>query len=283
MKTNENSGIESLRRTYAFVLAAAVSEIYSDVKLGGGGLTENGFYYDFKLPAQISLTDLPAIEEKMKELIANTAIKLSTESPEKIKSLFQDQPYKLELLNDGCAIYSLGAFRDLCEYPLSMQSLDTNSFKLSGLSGAYWKGDADGDMLTRISGAAFENEAKLKEFTLLEEDIARRDHRNLGAQLDLFSSTPEIGQGLVLWHPKGAMVRYLLEKFSQQAHIMNGYDWVYTPHIGRAELWKTSGHLGFYKDSMYSPIMIDGEEYYLKPMNCPFHIAIYQSSMKSYR
>ena len=150
-------------------------------------------------------------------------------------------------------------------------------------SGAYWKGDAGNPMLQRIYGTAWEKQEELKAYIRSIEEAGKRDHRTLGAQLDFFSSSPDIGQGLILWHPKGAMVRYLLEKFSQAVHVLNGYDWVYTPHIGRSELWKTSGHLQFYKESMYSAIEIDNEEYYLKPMSCPFHVMIYNSSLKSYK
>lgn len=163
------------------------------------------------------------------------------------------------------------------------KELDSKAFKLMRFSGAYWKGDAENPMLQRIYGTAWERPDDLEAYLNKIDGAGKRDHRTIGTQLDLFSSSQDIGQGLVLWHPKGAMVRYLLEKFSQTAHILNGYSWVYTPHIGRAELWKTSGHLQFYKESMYSAIEIDNEEYYLKPMSCPFHVMNYNSALRSYK
>ena len=209
------------------------------------------------------------------------------------RQIFKSQPYKLELLNElpqdlrnsSVGLYSIGEFNDLCQEPpiASLKELNAKAFKLMRFSGAYWKGDAGNPMLQRIYGTAWEKQEELKAYIRSIEEAGKRDHRTLGAQLDFFSSSPDIGQGLILWHPKGAMVRYLLEKFSQAVHVLNGYDWVYTPHIGRSELWKTSGHLQFYKESMYSAIEIDNEEYYLKPMSCPFHVMIYNSSLKSYK
>lgn len=230
----------------------------------------------------------------MKDIINNGYQVLNESiSFDEAHQIFSNQPYKLELINklaqnsdnSNVSIYKIGDFIDLCKGPhlTSLKELNVKAFKLMRFSGAYWKGDAENPTLQRIYGTACERPDELKAYINKIEEASKRDHRTLGTQLDLFSSSQSIGQGLVLWHPKGAMIRYLLEKFSQTAHILNGYDWVYTPHIGRAELWKTSGHLQFYKESMYNAIEIDNEEYYLKPMSCPFHIMIYNSSLRSYK
>ena len=291
---NKNEELYRIRHTMAHILACAVKQLFIDVRFGIGPVIEDGFYYDFELPRAIISEDLEAIEGKMKEIIGKGGdIQCEAVSAEAAKEIFGTQPYKLELINDliqnpgnpDIGIYTIGEFKDLCKGPhvSSMKVLNPKAFKLMRFSGAYWKGDSQNPMLQRIYGTAWQDENQLKEYLLKIEEAAKRDHRVLGAQLDYFSSSQEIGQGLILWHPKGAMIRYLLEEFSQSAHIMNGYEWVYTPHIGRSSLWKTSGHLQFYRDSMYSAIEIDNEEYYLKPMSCPFHIMIYNSSLKSYR
>ncbi len=294
MNNIDNEKVYKLRHTMAHVMACAVKQIFDEVKFGIGPVIEDGFYYDFELPRPLVPEDLSLIEEKMKAIIGNGyQVENRSISFDEAHQMFSDQPYKLELINDlaqnpensGVSIYKIGDFIDLCKGPhlASLKELNAKSFKLMRFSGAYWKGDSDNPMLQRIYGTAWEKPDELKVYLNKIEEASKRDHRTLGTQLDLFSSSQDVGQGLVLWHPKGAMIRYLLEKFSQTAHIMNGYDWVYTPHIGRAELWKTSGHLQFYKDSMYSAIEIDNDEYYLKPMSCPFHIMIYNSSLRSYK
>ena len=294
MKNNDHEKIYKIRHTMAHVMAYAVKQIFGEVKFGIGPVIEDGFYYDFELPRSLVLEDLSLIEEKMKDII-NNGYQVSNESIsfEEARQMFSNQPYKLELINEleqnpensSVSIYSMGEFSDLCKGPhvASLKELNLKAFKLMRFSGAYWKGDADNPMLQRIYGTAWESFDELKGYINKIEEASKRDHRTLGTQLDLFSSSQDVGQGLVLWHPKGGMIRYLLEKFSQTAHVLNGYDWVYTPHIGRAELWKTSGHLQFYKDSMYNAIEIDNDEYYLKPMSCPFHILIYNSSLRSYK
>ena len=294
MKNNDHEKIYKIRHTMAHVMAYAVKQIFGEVKFGIGPVIEDGFYYDFELPRSLVLEDLSLIEEKMKDII-NNGYQVSNESIsfEEARQMFSYQPYKLELINElaqnpenpSVSIYRMGEFSDLCKGPhvAMLKELNLKAFKLMRFSGAYWKGDADNPMLQRIYGTAWESFDELKGYINKIEEASKRDHRTLGTQLDLFSSSQDVGQGLVLWHPKGGMVRYLLEKFSQTAHILNGYDWVYTPHIGRAELWKTSGHLQFYKDSMYNAIEIDNDEYYLKPMSCPFHILIYNSSLRSYK
>ena len=239
------------------------------------------------------LEDINQIEEKIREIIKRGyQVKSESVSIDEARHMFYDQPYKLELINElsqipensMITICRIGRFFDSCNGPLlsSLKELDLQAFKLMSFR-SILKGDANKAMLQRIYGTAWENEKELEIYISKIEEASKRDHRNLGKQLNFFSSSQDIGQGLVLWHPKGAMVRYLLEKFSQSAHVLNGYEWVYTPHIGRSELWKTSGHLQFYKDSMYSPIEIDSEEYYLKPMSCPFHVMIYNSSLRSYK
>lgn len=288
MNEKSNLNLLKLRRAVAFVLAKAVAELYENVKFGETGITEDGFYHDFKFEKPLPQEALQAIEERMKELIRSGGqVNCKKMSIADCRELFSGQPYLPELIKEReeIALWSLGEFHLPTdeEFSFSFNELDPGSFLLQRVSGAYWRGDSQGDMLTRVSGTAFESAVGLGEHLSRLEELMKRDHRTLGSQLELFSSSPDIGQGLALWHPKGAMVRFQLEKFSQQAHILNGYDWVYSPHIGRSELWQTSGHLSFYKDSMYNPILIDNEEYYLKPMNCPFHIAIYKSSPKSYR
>jgi len=294
MSKIEHEKMNSIRYTMALVMACAVKRIFDDVRLGIGNVVEDGFHYDFELTRPFVPEDLGLIEGKMKDIISNGYQVLNeTVSFDEARQMFNDQPYILELIdeleknpgNSGVSICRIGEFADLCRGPhvASLKELNLKAFKLMHVSGAYWKGDAENPMLQRIYGTAWERPEELKAYIDKIEEASRRDHRTLGTQLELFSSSQDIGQGLVLWHPKGAMIRYLLEKFSQAAHILNGYDWVYTPHIGRAELWKTSGHLQFYKESMYNAIEIDNDEYYLKPMSCPFHIVIYNSSLKSYK
>jgi threonyl-tRNA synthetase len=291
---SQSKKLYKIRLAMAYVLACAVKQKFGEVKFGMGAVTEDGFYYDFELPRSLFPEDLEQIEGKIKDVINNGhEILRESISFDEARQLFSGQPYKLELINElaqkpentSVSICRIGAFADLCigDYIASLKELNLKAFKLMHLSGAYWKGDAENPMLQRIYGTAWETADDLNAYIRRIEDASKRDHRTLGSQLDLFSSSQSIGQGLILWHPKGAMVRYLLEKFSQTAHILNGYEWVYTPHIGRSELWKTSGHLQYYKETMYSPIEIDNEEYYLKPMSCPFHVMIYNSSLKSYR
>ncbi len=218
------------------------------------------------------------------------------------RAFFQDQPFKVELINDlekggvdeygepiqeavKISFYTDGPFTDLCRGPHVERTGQINpaAIKLLSIAGAYWRGSEANPMLQRIYGTAFETAKELEEYLAWREQVDKRDHRKLGKQLDLFSTNPELGGGLVLWHPKGGMVRHLAESFCKDEHIKGGYDLVYSPHIGRGHLWEISGHLTWYKDGMYSPMDIDGQEYYIKPMNCPFHIMIYKSDIRSYR
>src|SRR5512134_3451485 len=223
-------------------------------------------------------------------------------SAEEAKKIFANQPYKLELIEGlekggldeygnplsekpEISIYQHDAFVDLCRGPHVQNTSEINphAFKLTSVAGAYWRGDEKNKMLQRIYGTAWESANQLEEYLWKQEEAKKRDHRKLGKELDLFSVSDDVGPGLILWHPKGAMIRVLVEDFSRNAHLENGYEWVFSPHIGRAQLWHTSGHLDFYKESMYSPMDIEGEDYYAKPMNCPFHIEIFKSHLRSYR
>ena len=281
-----------LRHSCAHILAQAVVELFPDVKLGIGPPIDDGFYYDFDLPASIGPDDLARIEEVMRRIIREGHDFVRREpSPAELRERFAGQPYKLDLIDsldgsDGSlSAYRQDSFEDLCRGPHvdNTREIDPDAVKLLHTAGAYWRGDSSKPMLQRIYGTAWPTTAELGDYLNRVEESKKRDHRYIGRSRDLFSTSAAVGAGLVLWHPKAAMVRFLAERFSQEAHLLNGYEWVYTPHIGRSCLWETSGHLDFYKDSMYSPIDIDGEQYYLKPMSCPFHIEIFKSRPRSYR
>jgi len=282
--------IEKIRHSLAHILALAVSSLYPKTKFGIGPPIENGFYYDFELPKKITPEDLGKIEEKMKELIKKDILFEKRKLTKKeAKRIFKDQPYKLELINEldeeEVTIYKSGDFIDLCRGPhiKSTKEIPIDGFKLTRIAGAYWKGDEKNKMLTRIYGIAFENKRKLNEYLKKEKEAEKRDHRRLGELLELFSINKEVGAGLVLWHPKGAMLRQIIEDYWIKEHLDNGYEILRTPHIGSLRLWERSGHLNFYRENMYSPIEIDKEKYMLKPMNCPFHIKIYESKIRSYK
>lgn len=288
--TAEVERLEKIRHSTAHIMAEAVLSFFPDAKFGIGPAIENGFYYDFELSRPLTPEDLPNIEAKMKEIIAaNLPFEREEVSKEKARQIFADQPFKLELIDDipeeTVSVYRQGNFTDLCRGPHleATGKARTDSFKLNSIAGAYWRGDEKRPMLQRIYGVAFSNRKDLKEYLKKMEEAAGRDHRKLGKELDLFSLHQEAGPGLAHWHPKGATVRRVIEDFWKEEHIKRGYDIVYTPHIAKAELWKTSGHWEFYKDSLYSPMDIDGEDYILKPMNCLLHILIYQTKMRSYR
>jgi threonyl-tRNA synthetase len=277
-----------IRHSTAHIMAEAVLTIFPDAKIGIGPPIENGFYYDFDLPRPLTPEDLAEIERLMRESInADKPFVASELSKEEALREFAGQPYKAELIRDipdpKVGIYTHGAFRDLCAGPHVASTGKVGAFKLTSIAGAYWRGDERNPMLQRIYGAAFRTQAELDDYLQRLEEAQRRDHRRLGRDLDLFSFHEEYGPGLVYWHPKGARVRALIEDFWRQEHYRAGYELVYTPHIGRSTLWETSGHLGFFAENMYSPMDVDGQEYYLKPMNCPFHIQIYKSQVRSYR
>ncbi|MBI2092334.1 MAG: threonine--tRNA ligase [Deltaproteobacteria bacterium] len=231
---------------------------------------------------------LVKIEAKMAEIVkAKLPFEKSEMSKSEAKKFFKSAKYKLEIIDelegDVVTIYKHGDFADLCRGPHIKNTGEIKAFKLLKVAGAYWRGDAKNQMLQRIYGTAFADKKALEDYLKLIEEAEKRDHRVIGTQLDLFSTMEEYGAGLVLWHPKGARIRDAIETFWKEQHYKNGYDILYTPHIGRSTLWDTSGHLSFYKDSMYSSMDIDGQDYYIKPMNCPFHIQIYQKTVHSYR
>lgn len=283
--------LEMIRHSMAHVMAEAVLEMFPTAQIAIGPAIENGFYYDFDLPRSLTDDDLAEITERMKKIIhSDKEFKRSVVSRDEARELFKDQKYKLELLDaieEGAeiSIYNQGGFTDLCRGPhvASTRELNADAFKLLSVAGAYWRGKETNPMLTRIYGTAWRTPKDLRLYLDHLADIEKRDHRKLGKELDLFSLHEEAGPGLVYWHPKGARIRQVIENFWREEHYKNGYEMVYTPHVGKSWLWETSGHLGFYKDSMYPPMEMDNMDYYVKPMNCPFHIMIYQNSKKSYR
>ena len=284
----ENVKIERLRHSTSHVMAEAVLSMFPEAKFGIGPVIENGFYYDFDLPRTLTPDDLPEIERKMAEIISQD-IPFTHEDVDKdeARKVFADQPYKRELIDElpdeKVTIYRQGAFTDLCRGPHVNSTGEIKAFKLLNIAGAYWRGDESRPMLQRIYGVAFNTQAELKQHLQKLEEAAKRDHRRLGQELDLFSFHDDAGPGLVHWHPNGGRIRVLIEDYWRKLHYEGGYDIVFTPHIGRSNLWEISGHLDFYKDSMYSPMDIEGGNYYIKPMNCPFHIMMYKSRLRSYR
>jgi len=284
----EEEKLEIVRHSAAHVMAEAVQSIFPDAKFGIGPAIENGFYYDFDLPRSLTPEDLSLIEAKMSEIIASDAPFVKQEmTRQEAGELFAAQPYKLELIDEipdeKVSVYRQGSFVDLCRGPHVGSVGEIKAFKLASIAGAYWRGDERQPMLQRIYGVAFATKEALDEYLEKLEEAARRDHRKLGAALDLFSIHEEAGPGLVHWHPKGAVIRRIIEDFWKDEHIKRGYDIIYTPHIAKLDLWKTSGHWEFYRDNMYSSMEIEGQEYVLKPMNCLGHILIYKTKLRSYR
>jgi threonyl-tRNA synthetase len=281
-------GIEIMRHSTAHVMAAAVKELFPEVKITIGPAIENGFYYDFDVEKPFTPEDLARIEEKMEEIVRSDHPFLREEiSKEEALARFPGEPYKEELLADipetTVSLYRMGNFLDLCRGPHLPSSGKVGAYKLMNTAGAYWRGDSRNRMLTRIYGCAFAKKKELDEHLRLLEEVKKRDHRRLGKELDLFSVNEEIGPGLILWHPKGAIVRRIMEDFWREEHARAGYDLVFSPHIAKIDLWRVSGHLDYYQQSMFSAIGVEGQDYQLKPMNCPFHILIYKSRMRSYR
>jgi len=284
----KDTELETMRHSASHVMAEAVQTLFPGAKFGIGPATEDGFYYDFDLPRPLTPEDLSAIEEKMRDLVRRDAPFTREEIPrEKAQALFASQPYKLELIRDldegTVSIYKSGDFTDLCRGPHVSSTGRIGAFKLLSTAGAYWRGDERRPMLQRIYGTAFRTQQELDDYLKKLAEIEARDHRRLIKQLDLISFHEEAGAGLAYWHPKGGRIRVLIEDYWRKLHLEGGYDIVFTPHIGRAHLWETSGHLNFYRESMYSPMDIDGQDYYIKPMNCPFHIMIYKTKLRSYR
>ena len=287
---DDEEGREVHRHSASHVMAQAVKNLFPQTKLAIGPPIEDGFYYDFDSPQRFGPGEMERIEAEMRRIAAQDPPFEREEIDRKAAIEFFNQRgenYKVELLNDiaeeRVSLYRDGDFVDLCRGPHLPSAGRIGAFKLLSVAGAYWRGDEHRPMLQRIYGTSFPTQQQLDEFLRLREQAALRDHRRLGRDLDLFSVPEELGGGLVLWHPKGALVRYLIEEFWRQEHLKRGYELVFSPHIARAHLWETSGHLSFYRESMYGPLMIEEDEYRLKPMNCPFHFLIYNSQLRSYR
>jgi len=284
-------------------MAQAVLEKFPEGKIAIGPPIEEGFYYDFDLPRPLTPEDVEEIEARVKEIVAQDhPFEYHEISEAKARDLFAGQPYKLELIDDilqaganeygepvegapQLSIYESGPFVDLCQGPhvSNTREINPEAIKLLNVAGAYWRGDERRPMLQRIYGTAWETVEQLQQYLWRREEAARRDHRKLGRELDLFSIQEVGGPGLICWHPKGARIRKIIEDFWYQEHERGGYEIVFTPHIGKADLWATSGHLDFYRESMYAPMDIEGQEYFIRPMNCPYQILIYNSRIRSYR
>ena len=287
--------ISTRRHSLAHILALAVKELYPGVKFAIGPATEDGFFYDFRFQGKekIGLENLPELEKRMREIIErDLKFKKSKVSIEEAKNIFKGQPYKLELIKKlrdqkekNVSLYQLGDFLDLCRGPhiKSTGEIDPASFKLVNVSGAYWQGRENNQMLTRISGLAFANSKELKDYLRNLEEAKKRDHRILGKELELFIFDEEVGAGLPIWLAKGAILRKVIEEYINNHYLKHDYQLVFSPHIANINLWKTSGHWNFYRESIYSPIKVENEEYLLKPMNCPFHIKAYQAKIRSWR
>ncbi len=287
--TPEQALRHRMRHSAAHVMAEAVLQLYPDAKIAIGPPTQDGFYYDFDVAQPFTPKGLEQIEKLMVQSIAaGRSFQRQEIDREEARSMFADQPYKLEIIEglqeaETLSIYQHGDFVDLCQGPHVDNTADISAVKLLNVAGAYWRGDERRPMLQRIYGTAFESQEELAGHLARLEEAEKRDHRALGRQLGLFSVHEEIGPGLIVWHPKGGQVRTIVEDYWREIHHRRGYDIVYSPHVGRAQLWQTSGHLDFYRENMYAPLEVDDQEYFLKPMNCPFHIMIYRSALRSYR
>jgi len=278
-----------MRHSTAHIMAAAVARLFENVQLDIGPATDDGFYYDFDLPARIVPEDFPRIEAEMNRIIkADLPFEKIQMNRSEAASALKGQKYKLERLadipeNEPVTFYKCGDFIDLCRGPHLERTGKVSAFKLLSVAGSYYRGLETNPMLQRIYGIAAQSRKELDAYLKRLEEARKRDHRKLGRELDLFSSHDEIGPGLILWHPKGAMVRSVIEDYWRREHLREGYELLYSPHLGRSQLWTTSGHLDFYRESMYAPMQIDDQEYFIKPMNCPFHILVYKSNLRSYR
>jgi len=300
----KSSELYRIRHSASHVMAQAVMEMFpGQARIAIGPPIDDGFYYDFELPRSLTPEDLQALEARMRQIIdEDHPFERQALSGDDARRMFADQPYKLELIagleaggqdeyggvideKPEISIFRDGAFTDLCRGPHVERTGQINpaGIKLLSIAGAYWRGDEKKPMLQRIYGTAWKTAEELEQHLWRLEEAKKRDHRKLGRELDLFSVSEDVGPGLILWHPKGGMLRKVAEDYCRAEHERGGYEFVYSPHIGRADLWQTSGHLGWYRDNMYSPLDIEGQEYFLKPMNCPFHIQIYKSRTRSYR
>ena len=280
--------LRRMRHSAAHVLAQVVLEMFPDAKLAIGPPIDTGFYYDFLLPRSLTPDDLETIERRMREEMAKKhAFVWEPITEAEARQRYADQPFKLELIDefagDTLGICSHANFTDLCRGGHVEHTQQIGPFKIMSVAGAYWRGDESRPQLQRVYGALFPTETELEAHLQRLDEAEKRDHRRLGRDLDLFSLHEEAGPGLVFWHPKGGRVRLEIEDYWRRAHLGGGYELVYTPHFGKSGLWETSGHLDFYKESMYTPMEVDGEDFYAKPMNCPFHIMIYRNARRSYR
>ncbi|THB70561.1 MAG: threonine--tRNA ligase [Desulfobulbaceae bacterium] len=291
IQIGSDEALEILRHSTAHVMAQAVRELFGDdVKVAIGPAIENGFYYDFYRDEPFSPDDFEKIEEKMTE-ISRAALPFTRSTINRLEAIetfnAQGEKYKVELLeeleDETISIYQQGPFVDLCRGPHLPNTSFIKDFKLLRVAGAYWRGDENKDVLQRIYGTVFFDKKELKKYLNQLEEAKKRDHRKLGKELQLFTTQDEIGPGLILWQPKGSQLRRLIEDYWKDEHYRHGYELLYTPHIARQDLWKTSGHLDFYSENMYASMEIDEVKYQLKPMNCPFHIGVYNSNKRSYR
>ncbi|WP_273040254.1 threonine--tRNA ligase, partial [Thermodesulfovibrio thiophilus] len=283
-------GLEILRHSVAHIMAHAVKMLFPEVQVTIGPAIEDGFYYDFDRDIPFTEEDLQKIEKKMHEIIKSRQPFIRKElSKKEAIDLFKSlgEFYKIEIINeindDKVSIYEEGDFIDLCRGPHIPHTGIVRAFKLLSVAGAYWRGDERNKMLQRIYGTAFPTKQELDEYLKFLEEVKKRDHRKLGKQLKLFEISDDIGPGLIIWLPNGAIVRKVIEDFWRDEHLKAGYQLLYTPHIAKLDLWRKSGHLDFYKENMFSPMEIDEIFYQLKPMNCPFHIQVYKSELRSYR
>ncbi len=287
---NSNEDWKTYRHSTSHIMAHAVKELFPDAKLAIGPATDEGFYYDFDLDRTFIPEDLSSIEKKMSEITRqNNLFVRKIVSREEAIELFRKkgEDYKVELLDEitdeEVSLYEEGDFIDLCRGPHINSTGQVSAFKLLSIAGAYWRGDEKNKMLQRIYGTAFTEEKDLKKYLDFLEEVKKRDHRRLGKELDLFSVSEEIGAGLIIWHPNGALIRRTIENFWLDEHYKADYKILYTPHIAKLNLWQKSGHLDFYRENMYSPMEIEGVDYEIKPMNCPFHIHVYKTSLRSYK
>ena len=290
-KDKQKFDLETIRHSTAHLMAQAVKQLYPETQVTIGPVIEDGFYYDFYRETPFVPEDLEKIEHRMKEIATDNLDIVRRELPrDEVLKLFDElgEPFKREVIDeidsgDAISVYTQGEFTDLCRGPHVDNTRVLKSFRLLHTSAAYWRGDERNKVLQRIYGTAWNTDKELRTYLKRLEEAKKRDHRKLGKELDLFSVTDEVGPGLILWHPKGSRVRCIVEEFWKNEHFKNGYEMVYSPHAARVDLWKTSGHMDFYKDNIFSPMDVDGREYVMKPMNCPFHIQIYKSRLRSYR
>ena len=285
---NPEEQLFRMRHSAAHILAEAVLEMFPDAKYAIGPPVDDGFYYDFELPRSLTPEDLETLQSRMSQSVnANLSIAGEQISKDAARDIFANQPYKLELIDeiedDTVGHFKHGEFQDLCRGGHTETTGQVGAFKLDRIAGAYWRGNENNTMLQRIYGLLFTTQEELDEYQELREQARQNDHRRLGRELDLFSTQEDYGPGLIYWHPKGARLRIEIEDAWKKAHTEGGYDLVFTPHIGRSTLWETSGHLDFFAEGMFSAMDVDGDDYYLKPMNCPFHIQIYKNTLRSYR